>query len=182
MGSCGHPEDSCLRAKHDSAEWLHPKHDSAELGSCHPAAEARLGGERVSMPSPFMAPPPWVLISPTGVAHVVKNADHLSTLHSRSAEVGIDQLSALRKLIGLEVDKKDGAPLRCRHRRRATCCVSTHLARLAAVRALTCRPPRQAPPHRRRLAPDGTPCGSAAQQRGARCAIHSAASGLRRAR
>ena len=159
--------------------------------------EARLGGAGilppgsrsttrrragVHMPSPFMAPPPWVLISPTGVAHVVKNADHLSTLHSRSAEVGIDQLSALRKLIGLEVDKKDGAPLRCRHRRRATCCVSTHLARLAAVRALTCRPPRQAPPHRRRLAPDGTPCGSAAQQRGARCAIHSAASGLRRAR
>ena len=72
--------------------------------------DSRAGGGGY-MPSPLMAPPPWVLISPTGVPHAAMDANDLSTLHVRSDEINEFALVELKKLVGLKVHTKDAKAL-----------------------------------------------------------------------
>ena len=63
------------------------------------------------MPSPLMALPPWVLVSPSGLPHLVLDEHDLQRLPHRSLEVEDGQLDELRKLIGLRVEKKGATKL-----------------------------------------------------------------------
>ena len=63
------------------------------------------------MPSPLMAPPPWVLISPSGRTHFVRDQADLKALPSRTLEIQDEKLEDLRKLIGLRVHNKDATTL-----------------------------------------------------------------------
>ena len=58
-----------------------------------------------------MSPPPWVLISPSGQPHEVRDRDDLQTLPERTLEIRSDQLDDLRKLIGLRVGKSGATKL-----------------------------------------------------------------------
>ena len=64
-----------------------------------------------------MAPPPWVLISPSGLPHLVRDREDLKSLPSRTLDIDDDQLEDLDKLIGLRVVKKGVTqlPLHKRH-------------------------------------------------------------------
>jgi hypothetical protein len=58
-------------------------------------------------PSAFMQPPPWVLVSPSGVIHHVRNEQALKRL----AESDTSLYSDLRKLVGLLMEKKTAQQL-----------------------------------------------------------------------
>jgi len=58
-----------------------------------------------------MPPAPWVLISPSGIPHVVRDKNEVATLPSLSTEIAEHQLNYIRMLIGLLVAKKDAADL-----------------------------------------------------------------------